>query len=301
MKPQIEAISSDNKVSWRFARFDWQGRQHKAGDELKCSGWHYHNEYELVLYQDPDALFTGNIFAGDYIGEPSHNTMLLYGPGLPHMISGRVNTVSENGIVTYVLWFSPQWIEEIITAVPALSTLRTTLDKSTKGLTFSQDTVGRVADIMNRNPTLLGPARQFSVVIDILLLLAEDTSSKTVNKVDYGFVPVVDDRAECRVDMARRYIEQHYQQPIYVADLCRHLHMSESSVYRLFERHFLESLSEHIKNYRVGKACELLIQTKKPISWIAQQAGFANLSNFNRHFKEIKGVTPSHFRRQFYV
>ncbi|RXJ71669.1 AraC family transcriptional regulator [Veronia nyctiphanis] len=300
MKLSIENISSEDDFSWRFAKFDWKTRSADSKRDVKCSGWHYHNEYELVLYQDPDSLFSGNIFAGDFIGEPSHNTMLLYGPGLPHMIMGKVNPDSQRGIETYILWFSPAWVERVIETIPALTTLKPMLGKSSKGLGFSPACVNKVAQLMVQNPSQQSPARQFSVLVDILLLLAEDKESKALTSIQYGYSEAgASDGHADRVELARTYIENHYQQRIQIADLCRHLHMSESSVYRLFERNFSESFAEHLKNFRVGKACEMLIQSQKPVSWVAQNAGFANLSNFNRHFKETKGMTPSNFRKAF--
>jgi len=50
---------------------------------------------------------------------------------------------------------------------------------------------------------------------------------------------------------------------------------------------------------RIGNACALLLNTGKPIALIAGQAGYRNLVNFNRQFKETKGQTPRQFRAAF--
>nr|WP_269808511.1 helix-turn-helix transcriptional regulator [Enterovibrio nigricans] len=81
--------------------------------------------------------------------------------------------------------------------------------------------------------------------------------------------------------------------------ICRHLHMSESSVYRMFEKHFSNSCSEHLKRYRLGKASEMLIRSKTPVSVVSERVGFSNLSNFNRQFKAAKNMTPTAFRQLF--
>jgi AraC-like DNA-binding protein len=41
----------------------------------------------------------------------------------------------------------------------------------------------------------------------------------------------------------------------------------------------------------------LLVETDRPISVIASETGFSNLSNFNRRFLEARGMTPRDFRR----
>ncbi|MEP4547691.1 MAG: helix-turn-helix transcriptional regulator, partial [Saccharospirillum sp.] len=58
-------------------------------------------------------------------------------------------------------------------------------------------------------------------------------------------------------------------------------------------------LHQYLTHIRLGHACADLIRTERPVSLVAEQSGFANLSNFNRLFKQYKGVTPRQFRRKF--
>jgi AraC-like DNA-binding protein len=47
---------------------------------------------------------------------------------------------------------------------------------------------------------------------------------------------------------------------------------------------------------RISHACRMLLETSRPISDAAYASGFQNLSNFNRHFKKLKGCTPREYR-----
>jgi AraC-like DNA-binding protein len=49
---------------------------------------------------------------------------------------------------------------------------------------------------------------------------------------------------------------------------------------------------------RVARACSLLVKGDSSITDVAYQAGFNNLSNFNRRFQEITGLTLKTFRKQ---
>lgn len=40
----------------------------------------------------------------------------------------------------------------------------------------------------------------------------------------------------------------------------------------------------------------LLASTRQRVSSICCEVGFNNISNFNRHFRRIKGMTPGEFR-----
>jgi len=58
------------------------------------------------------------------------------------------------------------------------------------------------------------------------------------------------------------------------------------------------SFKDYLLNIRVGYSCKLLTEDTHNISEIAYQSGFGNISNFNRQFKKIKGITPSQFQEQ---
>ena len=66
---------------------------------------------------------------------------------------------------------------------------------------------------------------------------------------------------------------------------------------QLFVHHVGENVSDYLGRLRIGRACMLLVETDRPISVIASETGFSNLSNFNRRFLEARGMTPREFRR----
>ena len=49
---------------------------------------------------------------------------------------------------------------------------------------------------------------------------------------------------------------------------------------------------------RVNRACQLLMESDLLITNIGFDVGFNNIANFNRRFLDIKGITPSEYRRQ---
>lgn len=69
----------------------------------------------------------------------------------------------------------------------------------------------------------------------------------------------------------------------------------------VLNQHLQTSFTQLVNAYRVDAACDLFQQPNKShysIAAIAFEVGFNSLSAFNKHFKEIKGLTPSAFRRQ---
>ena len=92
-------------------------------------------------------------------------------------------------------------------------------------------------------------------------------------------------------------LHKRFAEPIRVEDLCSAGNLSPRSLHRLFVRHVGENVSDYLGRLRIGRACMLLVETDRPISVIAPEAGFSNLSNFNRRFLEARGMTPREFRR----
>ncbi len=290
MRPYIEKISH----RWLTKHFINIGKSYDV-----FAGWHYHSEFELVVCYDPHGVLNSTAMVGDRCYNQCHNSLVLYGPGVPHMVTSSAVCEPHMEVSSHIFWFAPEWIEQLLDLEPSLSPVRQVLSEASRGIQFSKQCAERVSSLM-RNTINLSTAKQFSVIVEILMTLAEDNYRKPLTSSSYSYcLQEASSQQQDKVKRVLRYIEKHYAEPIRVADLCKELHMSESSVYRLFERHLLESFADHLKHYRIGKACERLINTNQPISYIAENTGFNNQSNFNRQFKQNKKMTPSAFRNLY--
>ena len=61
-----------------------------------------------------------------------------------------------------------------------------------------------------------------------------------------------------------------------------------------------ENFVAYINRGRTEKACELLRNPSLRVSEIAFAVGFQSLSQFNRVFKRLKGVSPKGLRQDFF-
>tara|TARA_R110001583_G_scaffold6618_5_gene33608 strand:+ start:40693 stop:41550 length:858 start_codon:yes stop_codon:yes gene_type:complete len=284
LKPSIEKISNKADFGWRI--------QHYHGC-ISHFDWHYHFEYELVLHRN----FVGKKFVGDYIGPIEHNNLSLYGPKLPHteifesLIDNKPNE-------TYIVWFSQTWVTGLIAAMPELNNLQTMLNQSLQGIEFTPSLSDKIFDLLH-NYQNISSAFAVANVIKALIYLSESQDSKRLNSYRQHVLQE-DDKTLRLVEKISLFIEQNYRNNIKIVDLCEHVHVSKSTVSRVFERHFLSSFSLHLAEYRLGKACELLVNSDKSIALIADLVGFNNLSNFNRQFKNKKQMSPKQFRQLFF-
>jgi len=93
-----------------------------------------------------------------------------------------------------------------------------------------------------------------------------------------------------------RFIDQHYDEPITIAQLTKRAHMSESSLMRTFRRVLNRSPIEHVIRVRIQKAADLLRHGDVRITEAAFECGFSDSNYFSRQFRRIMGLSPRAYR-----
>lgn len=93
------------------------------------------------------------------------------------------------------------------------------------------------------------------------------------------------------------YIGKHYVEQITIDELAALCHYNTEYFMRFFKKHTGTTCGQFIKIYRLEQAAYLLQTTTKPITQIALDAGFANISYFIRSFKAYYHTTPKEFRK----
>lgn len=96
------------------------------------------------------------------------------------------------------------------------------------------------------------------------------------------------------------YVENHYQEKITLEQLAK---VTNQSIYNLahsFKKCTGRSLMEYINQYRLSVATRQLETTKNPVINIAVDAGFNNVSYFNRVFRAKYNMTPTEYRKKIW-
>lgn len=103
-------------------------------------------------------------------------------------------------------------------------------------------------------------------------------------------------RDERRITDAVRRIEADPQAPLTVSALARGAGMSAYHFLRTFRRVAGMTPHQYILRTRLMRAALRLRQSRNPVTTIAYDAGFNDLSTFNRRFRRLIGVPPSAYR-----
>lgn len=78
--------------------------------------------------------------------------------------------------------------------------------------------------------------------------------------------------------------------------LSEKLHLNYDSISEIFSELEGITLQKYIISKRLEKVKELLVYTKFSLTEIAYITGFSSINHLSRQFKELTGLTPSHFK-----
>ncbi len=252
--------------------------------------WHFHDEYELHLI----TATSGKAFVGDWIGpfQPGH--LVLCGPRLPH------NWVSfdlpEAGVPErdLVLQFRHEPLAQAAAHVPELAEVLPLLERSRHGIEFFGQSANAHAH-WKRIKAARGVQR-FGAFCQYLGELAACTDYRLLSNIQ---MQGEDNAGEQDVINALvNRIMADVAQPLSAAAVALELSMSESRFSRFFRKATGNTFTDFMNRVRVNRAGQLLMETDRLVTHICYEVGFNNVANFNRRFLEVKGLTPTEFRRQ---
>ncbi len=103
---------------------------------------------------------------------------------------------------------------------------------------------------------------------------------------------------DAAVEKVRQYIDAHLSEPLSRGVLAGTVFMNPDYFAKLFKDKTGQSLTAYIKRRRIEWAKELLAGTALPVSAVAQQVGYDNLSYFSSVFHDQTGLSPGEYRKK---
>jgi AraC-like DNA-binding protein len=169
------------------------------------------------------------------------------------------------------------------------------LDSSLRGINFEPDDqlVSKIIELTETN----GVDRILKLIsiLDIL-------SKKQIKFIAPNtFHNVVSKKSEVRINKVCLFIQNNYQNKIYLKEVADIIYLTESNFCKFFKKATGKTYSDYLNEIRINEACRLLIQSDKTVSQISFECGFETLSYFNRVFLTKKGITPSFYRKTNFI
>ena len=279
MQPELEYVDRTTR-SIRYLQHGWP---------TDLCRWHAHEEYELHLITDT----RGKAFVGDYIGDFKAGDLFLVGPNLPHnWVTDEVWT-EPVAIRDMLVQFSHVSIEKLAEGFPEFSEVLKLLNLAQSGVQFEGFNPTFARGHMESIRDNIGIERNLAF-IRFLVRLNEHAEKRVLSATK--LVQAQGNTKQARISAVVDQIVENFKEDLSVAKAADMANMTQSTFSRNFQTVTGHSFLEFVNRVRIGQACGMLYASDDPILQIAQQAGFNNLANFNRHFLKVKGMTPSVYR-----
>ncbi len=137
----------------------------------------------------------------------------------------------------------------------------------------------------------ISPER-YQSMITLLVSFAEQLSDVAES------LSIIEDGSEpSAIAKAKKFIHSQLDQALPLGDVARAAGLSESHFCRLFKEATGLTLTDYVNRCRINWAKRELLRPETRISEIAFKIGYQSLSQFNRSFARLTGVSPTEYRR----
>lgn len=104
-------------------------------------------------------------------------------------------------------------------------------------------------------------------------------------------------RGSLRGDLA--YLDENYTKKITLDELAERYYINKFYLTRIFKAQYGTSINAYLQEIRITQAKHELRFSDKSIEEIATECGIGELYYFSRVFKNIEGISPSEYRKQW--
>lgn len=225
-----------------------------------------------------------------------HGDLVIVNYNQTHGITGNASAVYVNILI------KPGYINKSLTNqenafallnLKEFEDFRKILDESKCKVTFSgkerdmvEDFIAEISKEMNENE----PGYELAIRLRfnlLMLMIFRKMSLKLDNSYNNGMT-----------DDILNHINNHLSERLTlnsVAALCSY---NTSYFSRVFKDYTGMTFTAYLRNARIEKAAELLLETDMRVTDIIYDVGYSDKTKFFAHFKALKGETPLNFRKR---
>lgn len=281
MKPQLLNKHFDETSSFKL-------ESQSYNNFLKI--WHYHPELELVIILES----TGTRFVGDNIDKFESGEIILIGKNLPHLwLNDKIFFEGNPDLMAkaHVIHFHEDFAGDLF-KIPEMTGINELLKKTQHGVKFHKDSSEFIIEKVNKMFEVRGYDR-FMLFVNVLRDLSELQNYQLLSSSSY--VNSFQEIHNSKMARIHGYIMNNFKENISLEKVASLANMNASSFSRYFKHYQKKTFIQYLNEVRIGYACKLLIENNYSVAGVCFEAGFNNVSNFNRQFKSLKKVSPTEY------
>lgn len=249
--------------------------------------FHQHEEIQLCVIVKGE----GTLVVGDTVNKYTSGDVLVIGSNLPHVFKSDASRIEESFMIS--LFFTRNSFGKGFFLLDDFKELIPFFEKSTSGFRLLENRE-KVMDVLLR----LQQSSNLNRFIGLLQVLKVLVGSKTVELANFIYPKKYTDNEGKRMRNVMDFTMNNFDKNIDLYEIAEKANMTPNAFCRYFKQRTNKTYFTFLNELRIENACKILIsENSLSISEIAYRCGFNNLSNFNRKFKEIKGGSPSKYRK----
>jgi AraC-like DNA-binding protein len=248
---------------------------------------HQHQEIQISLIKKGE----GSFIIGDCVGEFNEGEIFVIGENLPHVFH---NDPLEGSVHMISLFFMKSTYGDQFFNLPEFKGIEPVFQSSSLGIRLKGNQKKLISLI--ESLTEQSKLQRFISFMEILDTISKEdftNLSSAIYTKSYG------EEEGKRMRDIFEFTLNHFDRNISLDQVAGVANMSSNAFCRYFKQRTNKTYINFLLDIRIGNACKLLTKkTDLSIAEISYKSGFNNLTNFNRKFKSIKGMTPSEFRKK---
>ncbi|WP_028974174.1 helix-turn-helix domain-containing protein [Spirochaeta cellobiosiphila] len=254
--------------------------QMKDQDEISWhSRSHSHDQYEYEVHY----FIQGR---GSFVNAPhrytiSPGSLFLTRPGTEHSI---IADDVDDPVSYYALLFNVEPQEEVL----ALLTGPLGEDRIHKIGTNYRFFFEEIKEKGLSTHPLLKKSGEFQFLSFLFQL------SDGLNHFHYG------SESNHHIEKALRILQNAVMDEMTLVDLAAKLKLSEAYLVRLFKKKMAMTPMKYYRKLKIEAAISMLVSSDMPIFYISQKLHFYSEFHFSKVFKQLTGLSPSHYRKKYY-
>lgn len=247
---------------------------------------HQHDEIQISYIEKGNGtLLVGNSFTNYYTGN-----VFVIGSNVPHAFKSDTSKNETSKMLT--LFFTKESFGTSFFKLEEFEEIESFFVNSLHGFQVKSQ-LTEIKEIFNKLKKATKLER-FIILIALLKLLSDSDINLLSN---YTYAKKLSDSEGKRMRKVFDYTLKNADQKISLDEIASVANMTKNAFCKFFKKRTNKTYINYLTELRIENACKILKSNKDmAIVDVAFKAGFYNISNFNRRFKELKKMTPLTFR-----
>ncbi|WP_156305974.1 AraC family transcriptional regulator [Sphingobacterium endophyticum] len=255
--------------------------------------FHFHSACQMTYIVQSE----GKRIIGDNVDRFLPDELTFIGSDLPHVWHNDQNSdLLVEEAKSLALYIEPSLTIETLGQFFNSHKIDAFFNLSKRGLIFYGKTKRELkSKLLEIVRTPYGPQKTI-LLLEILDTMVNTDEFECISSVGYtnNYNPVDNNK----IEKVFKHVFDNYAKEILLSDVSDMSNMSKHAFCRYFKTRTQKTFIQFVNEVRISEACKMITENKLQITNIAYECGFNSLSNFNKIFKSVKGITPSEFKSQ---